>query len=77
VTCQDIASFMLDYVEGTLPADIRQRFDAHLAECEDCVAYLADYRATIAATREAAAEQPPAMPDALVRAIVDSARRTE
>jgi anti-sigma factor RsiW len=77
VTCQDFASFMLDYVEGTLPADVRQRFEAHLAECGDCVAYLADYRATIAATAAAAGGDPPAMPDALVRAIVDSARAKE
>jgi anti-sigma factor RsiW len=75
VTCQDLVAFMLDYVDETLPPDVRARFDAHLAECEDCQAYLKDYRVTIDLTREAAAhEDPPSMPDALVRAIVDSAK---
>lgn len=77
MTCQDFAAFMLEYVEGTLAEDVRQRFDAHLAECPDCVNYLADYRATITAAQQAAGEDPPTMPDALVRAIVDSARRGE
>lgn len=75
MTCQDLVAFMLDYVEGTLPPDERARFDAHLHECEDCRAYLKDYRATIDVTRQAAdGEDPPAMPEALVRAIVDSAK---
>lgn len=75
MTCQDLVAFMLDYVDGTLPADVRARFDAHLEECDDCRAYLKDYRATVDITREVAAhDDPPALPDSLVRAIVDSAR---
>lgn len=75
MTCQQLAAFMLEYVEGTLPADTRARFDVHLAACDDCRAYLKDYLATIAATRQEADDDPPQMPDALVRAILDSARR--
>jgi anti-sigma factor RsiW len=72
VTCKELVAFMLDYVEGTLPAPARRRFDAHLAECADCRAYLRDYEAAIVAAGRAAEEDPPAMPDALVRAIVRS-----
>lgn len=76
MTCQDLAAFMLDYVEGTLPPDVRHRFDEHLAVCDDCVHYLTDYRATIAGARalgeSGVPEAVPAMPEALVRAILHS-----
>ena len=75
MTCQELAAFMLDYVEGTLPADMHRRFDAHLAECEDCVHYLTDYRATIANVRAASdGDDATPLPEALVRAIMDSRR---
>ena len=77
MTCQDLAAFMLDYVEDTLAGDVRRRFDAHLAECEDCVRYLTDYRAAIAGAETLggdAAVAAPVMPEALVRAILDSRR---
>jgi anti-sigma factor RsiW len=75
VTCRDFAEFLLDYVEHTLPADARQRFDQHLAICPDCVRYLAQYRDTIAAGRLAEADELPAdVPDSLVTAILHARR---
>jgi anti-sigma factor RsiW len=43
VTCRDFADFLLDYVEGELPTETRQRFDEHMAICPDCVQYLRHY----------------------------------
>jgi anti-sigma factor RsiW len=73
VTCRDFAAFLLDYVEGELPADTRRRFDAHLALCPDCVHYLHHYTGTIEASRTAMADELPAdVPDDLVRAILQA-----
>jgi anti-sigma factor RsiW len=71
VTCRDVADFVLDYVEGTLPNDTRRRVDAHMAACRDCVTYLQHYTETVRAGRLAAADDlAPDVPEALVRAIL-------
>jgi anti-sigma factor RsiW len=71
VTCRDFADFLLDYLEGELPADTRRRFDAHLAGCPDCVHYVRHYTETVAAGRLALADELPAdVPDDLVSAIL-------
>ena len=73
MTCRDFANFLVDYLDDGLPADVRQRFDAHLEECPDCVQYLRQYRDTIRLT-SAAGDQLASIPEELVRAIVLSAR---
>jgi anti-sigma factor RsiW len=71
VTCRDFTDFLLDHVEGALPADTRPRFEDHMAICPDCVQYLRHYTAAIEAGRLAMAHDPPAdVPDDLVSAIV-------
>jgi anti-sigma factor RsiW len=70
VTCREIAKFLMDYVAGDLPVDERRRFEAHFAECPDCVAYLDSYRATIRLGRSLADVPPAGMPEELVHAIL-------
>lgn len=47
--CRELVEVITEYLEGTLPSDARERFDAHLAECPYCVNYLEQMRATIEA----------------------------
>jgi anti-sigma factor RsiW len=79
VTCREFADFMIDYVSGELPADVRERFDHHLSICPNCERYLAGYRETIALGRRAFddldAALPPDVPDQLVRSILDARKR--
>jgi anti-sigma factor RsiW len=49
LTCQQLVEVITDYVEGTMPAAERERFEAHLAICPGCVTYLIQMRQTIAA----------------------------
>lgn len=49
LTCQELVELVTAYLEGALPAGASARFEAHLAECEDCTAYLAQMRLTIQA----------------------------
>jgi anti-sigma factor RsiW len=48
MTCQELVEVITDYIEGTLPAPDRVRFEAHLAECSHCGIYLEQMRETIA-----------------------------
>jgi predicted anti-sigma-YlaC factor YlaD len=47
LTCQELVEIVSDYLEGALPEEDRERFDAHLQECEGCRRYLDQMRTTI------------------------------
>ncbi len=47
LTCIELVELVTDYLEGTLDADTRARFEAHLAACHGCTNYLAQMRQTI------------------------------
>jgi anti-sigma factor RsiW len=64
MTCQDVITVLLEYLDHTLDAEIVARLEAHLQICEPCRAYLATYRRTIATVRNAGRTE---MPDELRR----------
>jgi anti-sigma factor RsiW len=77
MTCRELTDFILDYVAGELPAALREAFERHLAVCPNCVTYLATYRLTVRAGKEALGREDAGasdLPDALVQAIL-AARR--
>ncbi len=47
--CQELVELITDYLEGALPSEDARRFDAHLAECDGCSAYVEQMRQTIEA----------------------------
>lgn len=49
MSCRQIVDAITAYLEGTMPASDRVRFEAHLDECVHCRAYLEQMRETIAA----------------------------
>ena len=56
MTCGELVALITDFLEGTLPAGDRRRFEEHLADCSDCAAYLDQMRATIATLGELSEE---------------------
>jgi anti-sigma factor RsiW len=78
MNCREFTEFLHEYLSGNLPADERAAFDAHLAECPWCVAYLDSYRKTIRLEQAAFApddEPPPAdAPEELIQAILHARR---
>ena len=48
LVCQEVVELVTDYLEGTLPARDRARFEAHLADCPHCSRYLQQMRRTLA-----------------------------
>ena len=47
LNCQELVELVTDYIEGSLSAQERARFDEHLATCTGCRNYLAQMRLTI------------------------------
>ena len=77
LTCRELTDFLADYFAHGLGPDERALFERHLAECDECVAYLRSYATTMRLAKDAHAEDrvPADVPEALVRAIL-AARRT-
>jgi anti-sigma factor RsiW len=57
--CQEVVELVTDYFEHALPPSERARFDAHIAGCDGCTAYLEQMRTTIALTGRLRAEEVP------------------
>ncbi|HXV56444.1 MAG TPA: zf-HC2 domain-containing protein [Gaiellaceae bacterium] len=47
LACRELVELVTDYLEDRLPPRDRARFEAHLAECEYCEAYVEQMRQTI------------------------------
>lgn len=59
LTCKELVELVTGYLDGTLPARHRRRFETHIAACDRCTAYLAQMEATIRATGTLKEEQVP------------------
>jgi predicted anti-sigma-YlaC factor YlaD len=58
VICRDVVELMTDYLEGALaPADL-VRFEAHIADCDGCRAYLEQMRTTLKLTGRISTTEP-------------------
>ena len=69
LTCQELVELVTDYLEAALPAPEQARFEAHLAACPGCEAYLDQMRQTVGALGHApAAPIPDSMLDQLLTA---------
>ncbi len=76
MTCREVVEFLMAYDAGELAPDERRAFDAHVADCPPCRRYIAGYRQTIAAAKDACEPRdasPP--PEDLVAAILAARRR--
>jgi anti-sigma factor RsiW len=73
VACRELVELVTDYLEGVLaPAEVAA-VEAHLDECPGCRAYLAQMRATIAATGAVEVEN---LSDDMVDALLQTFRRS-
>jgi anti-sigma factor RsiW len=50
LTCQQVIALLGEYITDALAPETVRAFQEHLRACEDCLAYLNTYRATIRAT---------------------------
>jgi len=47
LNCRELVELVTDYLEGAMPPAERARFEAHIATCDGCDAYLIQMRETI------------------------------
>jgi anti-sigma factor RsiW len=72
LVCREFVELVTDYLEGALPEAERIRFEAHLAECDGCAAYLEDMRRLVGSLHGVAEPPPdPETREALLRAFHD------
>jgi predicted anti-sigma-YlaC factor YlaD len=71
ITCRELISFLLEYLDGALDEVERERFEAHLRVCASCTAYLRTYELTIRMGRAASMDDCD-VPEDLVRAVMAS-----
>ena len=72
LVCREFVELVTDYLEGALPDTERARFEAHLAECDGCTAYLEDMRRLVGSLHDLPEPAPdPATREALLRAFRD------
>ncbi len=74
LTCGELESFMVDYLDGTLPKPQRRKFDLHLWLCRDCRRYLEAYKRAISLSQAAFSDSneplPEDVPEDLVKGIL-------
>ena len=74
MTCQELADFILDFVEGRLPEDQAKVFEEHLSVCPSCIAYIKSYKSTCEILEDLGCcsreETPKEVPEELVKAIL-------
>jgi anti-sigma factor RsiW len=72
MTCRELTDFLIDYFEGDLAAGTRTEFDAHLAECPNCVTYLRNYETTIRLGRAVCKQDHDAVADDVPEEVVQA-----
>jgi len=50
MTCKELVELVTEYLEGTLPEDVRMRMENHISGCDGCTNYLDQMRQTIRLT---------------------------
>ncbi len=65
--CRDIVDLLGEYLDGELDPATAEALKAHLADCQDCTAFLNTYRGTVRTARQLREEQiPPALRERLL-----------
>jgi anti-sigma factor RsiW len=57
IACQELVELVTEYFEDALPPDEVAAIDQHLIDCDACLHYLRQMRATVAALGMVPAEQ--------------------
>lgn len=47
--CDELVELVTAYLDGALEPPARERFEAHLSDCDGCANYLKQFRSTIGA----------------------------
>lgn len=51
LSCKEATALIMEYLNGSASPDVALAFEAHLADCPDCTAFLNTYKKTVELTR--------------------------
>ena len=72
LSCREIVQLATEYLEGTMPAEARLRFERHVAICPPCRSFLGQMRETLRLSGELPEESlSPETREALLEAFRD------
>ncbi|CAG0973506.1 hypothetical protein PHYC_01376 [Phycisphaerales bacterium] len=81
LSCRELIDFIADYLDGSLPPQVRSDFERHLGVCPSCVSYLDGYRKSMmlgkAALRDYDDARLESAPESLVRAVLAARRQSD
>ena len=77
ITCREFVEFLDDYLAAALPDAERPAFNAHLAACPSCVAYMRTYQASIRLGKAVLSgpELPAHVPEELLQALLAACKK--
>ena len=75
LACEQVTELIAGYLAGALEPDITSAFEAHLRDCDDCVAFLNTYKRTLRAVQALRYEDVPAEMEARVRQFLGTMTR--
>jgi anti-sigma factor RsiW len=70
IVCVTGVELLMEYLEGTLPAEVRAALDEHVAGCARCTAFVASYCETPRILREATVSTMPPDVEASLKAFL-------
>lgn len=70
-TCRDSIAMMLEYLDGQLTPELREKLEAHFSDCSPCEEFLASYKATPSICRKALANK---LPESVAQKLTDFLR---
>ncbi|HTO08646.1 MAG TPA: zf-HC2 domain-containing protein [Myxococcota bacterium] len=70
MNCRECTDFLIDYLNGDLPAAQQRVFEGHIQLCPPCLTYLESYRATVKTCEMAHEDPQEPIPEAMVQAIL-------
>lgn len=79
ISCQELESLIVDYLDDQLAEQQRSVFDLHLASCPACQTYLANYKEVLSASQKAYSDVDEQscekIPEALVQTILAAKKK--
>lgn len=70
-TCRESIAMMLEYLDGQLTPELREKLEAHFSDCSPCEEFLASYKATPSICRKALANK---LPESVAQKLTDFLR---
>lgn len=78
ICCEELTKFTIDYMDGELDAEVKRRFDSHLAFCPECKAFFDAYQCAVRMGKDCMCTGEPihkTAPESLIRAILQARGR--